>query len=665
MKNIIRLLATFSLVAAFSYSFAQKSVDYCVRITVEVDENAPSIKLNWIDDNYSVKYYVYRKDAGTKGWGQALTSLDGSATTWTDNTVEIGKAYEYYILEVGNGGFAGYGYVQSGISVPARETEGNLLLMVESSLKDSMPNELETLAMDLKLSGWRVITKYVNDTTAITDVKAMVDAVAAEEELEAVFLFGHIPVPYSGQYCNDSYWIVPPDGHRAGAGNHCGAWAADVYYAVPEGVWTDNDTTIYGANRTANQNLKGDLKWDQATIPGEVKYQLGRVDLRDMPAFGKTEVQLLKQYVQKLHDYKYNLSEVYYKGLIDDNFAANIGAFSTTAWRDFTAALGPDNVDEKDFFTIVKDSTYLLGYGTGGGSYTSCNGVGNTNDFTTKNAAMFSYLFGSFFGDWDIKNNFLRAPLATEKGGLASAWIGRPWWHTFPMALGQTTGYCTRISQNNTTEYANYQLNAFRNNIHIALMGDPTLKLYMFAPPSDLVLNKGGDNRSVQISWTASTDPDVIGYHIYTSDSADGHFGRINSSIITGTSFNHTWPKAGNNYYIVRAVKLETTPSGSYFNLSQGIYGSVDNLQAGSVHDPVMSNLVAYPNPASGMLFIDYQLNTVGDLNIEMIDLTGKIVRSDKISQVQQGTAQIDLTGLRSGVYIVNANGAHQRVVVH
>ncbi len=666
MKNnwIYTIITTLLFSVSLSLQ-AQTSKDYSVMITASVNESAPSITLNWELDNYAVNYYVYRKEAGTMGWGNSLASLDNKTSTWTDNSVEVGKAYEYYILETGNGSFKAYGYIQSGIAVEARDHEGTLLLIIESSLQSSMPDELSTLKSDLVLAGWHVIDKYVSSDDSVSKVKKLIMDVSKTEKLESIYLFGHIPVPYSGQFCHARYYPYPPDGHVAGSGDHCGAWAADAYYAVPEGTWTDNDSTIYGAKRDENKNYGNDGKFDQITLPGEVKYQLGRVDLWSLPAFGKSEVELLKQYVNKTHDFRHNISQVYQKGLIDENFSASIGAFASTAWRDFTSSVGPENIEVKDYFTTMKDSTYLLGYGAGAGSFTSCAGIGKTADFPAGKAAMFNYLFGSFFGDWDITNNFLRAPLASDTGGLVNAWVGRPWWNTFPLALGETIGYCARSTQNNTTEYSNYGLNAFRHFIHVALMGDPSLKLFNVTPATDLVLNPAIDRKSVKLQWTASADQDVIGYHIYYSSEENGPYGRLNSSLVTGTTFDHTWPKAGTNHYMVRAVKLQETASGTYFNLSQGIYGKADNMELGSVPNTnTLSTLIIYPNPAKNELFVNYKLHGNDDLHIRITDLSGKVLLEELHRNVHKGIIRISIESLTTGIYLVDVNGTYQKVFV-
>ena len=94
-----------------------------------------------------------------------------------------------------------------------------------------------------------------------------------------------------------------------------------------------------------------------------------------------------------------------------------------------------------DWFSTLATQSYLWGYGCGGGSFTGAGGVGSTADFAaTDTQVVFTMLFGSYFGDWDTTDNFLRAPLATSTYGLSDAWAGRPAWYFHPMGLGETLG---------------------------------------------------------------------------------------------------------------------------------------------------------------------------------------------------------------------------------
>jgi len=92
-------------------------------------------------------------------------------------------------------------------------------------------------------------------------------------------------------------------------------------------------------------------------------------------------------------------------------------------------------------------------------------------------------------------------------------------------------------------------------------MGDPTLRLHMVAPPSGLA--RTGDT----LTWKPSPDPDAA-YHVYAAPDENTPFVRLTETPIRETTFT---PKSA-GVFMVRAVRLETGPSGSYVNASQGIY---------------------------------------------------------------------------------------------
>jgi len=88
-----------------------------------------------------------------------------------------------------------------------------------------------------------------------------------------------------------------------------------------------------------------------------------------------------------------------------------------------------------------------MGYGQGAGAYTQVSHVGNSSDFGLRpSRAVFTSFFGSYFADWDITNNFLRAPIAGNASGdslgLCCFWGSRPPWFMHNMAMGETLAYC-------------------------------------------------------------------------------------------------------------------------------------------------------------------------------------------------------------------------------
>jgi len=67
----------------------------------------------------------------------------------------------------------------------------------------------------------------------------------------------------------------------------------------------------------------------------------------------------------------------------------------------------------------------------------------------------------------------------------------------------------------------------------------------------------------------------VAGYHVYRSITSNGPFVRLTSSLSGATNFTDTTSSTNASTYMVRAVKLQTNPSGSYYNPSQGIFTTI------------------------------------------------------------------------------------------
>ena len=204
-----------------------------------------------------------------------------------------------------------------------------------------------------------------------------------------------------------------------------------------DGAWTDEDSTTLGS-REQNKNRIGDGKFDNSRIPGKVVIGVGRVDFSNLPAITKSEIELTRQYLNKVHAYKLGQVNIINQGIVEDNFATLAEGFGAVAIRDFSAICGKDGIIFDDVFTQTKDRNYALSYTCGAGLYYSCNGFGATINFNTKNAAAFNHLFGSYFGDFDSGNNLLRGSLASSKLGFVSMWSGRPKWLTHSLALGDT-----------------------------------------------------------------------------------------------------------------------------------------------------------------------------------------------------------------------------------
>ncbi len=636
MKHILLLVTTLFL---FVNVYGQSSSDYAVMLTASVTENPPSITLHWNTYANGKTYKIYRKAKNSSSWGAVISTLDSSAVSFTDNNVVPDSGYEYRVSRTG--GVAAEGYIYSSIKLHATDYRGKLLLIVDDTFKDSLSSEIFQLMKDISGDGWSVSRHDVSRNTLPTTVKSIIvnEYNTDPENTKAVLLLGHVPVPYSGN--------LNPDGHS----DHRGAWPADVYYGDIDGSYTDsyvNDTT---ATRPANRNKIGDGKFDQSTLPSSVELQVGRIDLSNMPAFLKTEKQLLQQYLQRAHDYKFKKFTPVPRGLIDDNFGAFSGeAFASSAWRNFSPMFGDTAIHTKDYFTTLVSQNYQWSYGCGGGSYTSCSGVGSTTNFINDSVkTVFTMLFGSYFGDWDSQNNLLRAPLASPGLALTSCWSGRPYWFFHHMMDGENIGFSTMTTQNNSYLYP-YAANYGYRFVHIALMGDPTLRQHVISPPANVGLSVTTGGSTVSLSWDASADA-VDGYYVYRSTEEFGKYIRISPSIISSLGFVDSPPAGDLYFYFVKAVKWENTPSGTYLNTSEGIGDSVRILISNTTENSNSNNnFVLFPNPANEK--ISFISNKLFGGEIEIQNCLGQIVQTIKVLS-ETNRADINVKDLTSGFYLL------------
>ncbi len=558
---------------------AQVSRDFALNLQATVSASPPHLTLTWAASALTTvtAQRVHRRLKGATAWVLQAT-LAITDTSYADPTATPGIEYEYWVQRQ----FSIYpsvavGYLHAGVNLPLVEERGTLLLVVDDTMTAGLAPELAQLKDDLAGDGWTVQTIPVTRSETPPNVRALIQAAYAADpvNVKAVYLLGHVPVPYSGN--------IAPDGH----GNHVGAWPADGYYGDMDGVWTDASVTTSGGSPARTENVPGDGKFDQSSLPSDLELQVGRVDLSAMtqaPASAVSELTLLRRYLRKAHDYRQRLgayANVPRRSIIRDGFGFFGGeAFAASGWAAAFSCVGR-NVDQPatgQWFTQATGNTYLFGHGNGGGSFTSASSVGTSEDFGRKpSRVVFTQLFGSYHGDWDSPNNFLRAPLAgTATGdslGLVCSWSGRPYWFYHPAGLGENIGYAARFSMNNSG--TNFTPTGFSaRGVHEGLMGDPTLRFHMVEPPRNFAATTSA--AQVALRWDASAENALLGYHVYRAPSPTGTFARLTPTPLAVTTYTDATATVGDTHrYLVRTVKLESVPGGTYQNASQGALATI------------------------------------------------------------------------------------------
>jgi hypothetical protein len=408
------------------------------------------------------------------------------------------------------------------------------------------------------------------------------------------------------------------------------------------------------------RNRPNDGKFDQIIIPSDIEIAVGRVDMYNLPFFEKSELELLEQYLDKNHRFRTGIDRYPNKMIVGDGFGpAFKEGFAASAWMSFAAMTDWREIDDVYLRDKVSDNDYIWGHGSGYGNFIRAEGIAYAEEFAAKPMrAAFTQLFGSYFGDWDSENNLMRAALAAAPGGLICVWSGRPHWFFHHTAFGESIAYSTLLSQNSRPN--NYRASSpyARRMNHVALLGDPTLKTSFVQSPSNLAITS---DSQIHLSWDESPDSNIVGYYVYSSGEKYGQYKRISEDIVTSTSFTditarHIW-----NYYMVRAVKEERLHSGTYLNLSQGMFSKVGTMRIDLTRDKVLNTLL-YPNPASGNTNLVIVTDLSGVAEINLFDLSGKILNklsiniSEFVTEKNIILADAEGNSLASGVYYIEIN---------
>ena len=626
----------------FSFCFFTQSYSYdnAVLSEASVNENDTVITLKWQSSLGTTQYNLYRKLYGGLSWGSPIANLGPLELFYGDSNVVANQLYEYRIMRVGSSGTA-YGYLVSGINTQIPYNKGTMILIIDDYFLPDLQNEIAELILDIEADGWFVQQQLVNRNNSVSQVKSIIQGVYNSDPVatNGLFLLGHVPVPYSGD--------INPDGHP----DHLGAWPADVYYADIDGTWNDVSVNDASASDPRQHNIPGDGKFDESILPSDVELEVARVDFYNLPAFSNTETMLMQSYLGKLHAFKTRQYIPRDIALVEDNFLGMAEGFAGSAYASFSPNVGIDSIINGDYTSELLNNNYLWAYGTGGGWYSGASGIVNTSEFAANNyKSTFSMLFGSYFGDWDSADNLMRANLASGKT-LSCSWAGRPYIYYHPLAMGENLGYCIQKTQNNNSTYFSSTLNTFKRWIHIAQLGDPSLRAKYISPPNNLTCSTNA-NGSVDLSWSPSIET-VIGYHVYRRLPNVSSWSLIDPAIISGTTYNdNSIVNGGTFIYMVRAVDTLRTASGKYFNQSLGTIGSGNS----TVQTAIVSMnkyIHVYPNPTN-----EYALIIVPELLIgkeyKILNLMGKEIESGTIDSL---IYKINVQHYSQGIYLIYIEG--------
>lgn len=562
MKKSIKSYIIFTLLFLGGYTSYAQTLSNKLAVSIQIDNyDSTSVQFSW--SNFSIQSTeISRKLISSSTWTVIASNL--TATSYVDSMINNGVEYEYqFKVTTGSTPALAYGYIAFGVNVPAKSSRGRMLLLVDDRFTATLSSQLTDLQRDLISDGWQTTISSCSKDASPVQIKRKIDSINSASTLSAVYLIGHVPVPYSG--------AIRPDGH----GDHFGAWPTDLFYVTDTSLWSDVYYNFTNGSRPANSNYFSDGVYDNGIIPGKTHCSISRIDFYNMPNLSDSEATLLANYLDKASEYKRGVLQVSDEGIIDNQIANYGEGLSVSAEMSFPSLVSTSYADSS--LTRLSSSPTKWYMAASFANDTSMSNIGSVSVLDTcQYQGVFSLLFGSYFGDWNTQNNYMRAILANGKM-LTSCWAGRPNWYFHHMGLNNPIGLSAKKSIDNgrrglfnSTPYQNSGNSS--NGIHMALMGDLSLRNSYVEP----VKSFGAEMQysQVSLSWSYSAVEGNSNVLIYSSMDSLSGYSLIQTLPGTDSSFIDYSGSSGTFYYIKR-VRLDSTLSGSYFNNSIGIFTAV------------------------------------------------------------------------------------------
>jgi hypothetical protein len=179
---------------------------------------------------------------------------------------------------------------------------------------------------------------------------------------------------------------------------------------------------------------------------------------------------------------------------------------------------------------------------------------------------------------------------------------------------------------------------------------------------------------------TGFSSPNVLTFSTPVPVSAGNFFAAVHSPIIGGVN-NDTLAILSTKFGCSSTDSLSWTytvynpaalaPSWSSVNANFGsnldiMIFPVINIAAGlnSITKGDLTLLAAYPNPADNEISINFGLNQSSKVEIEIYDLTGKIVNTLKLDKLESGnhTSKINTSILNAGVYMYSVKSENAKM---
>lgn len=567
---------TIDEIEIYNYGMGSNNVKarYNNLVSASASLSPPSITLNFPSlQNRPVK--INKRPITDSKWTTLYKDFPGNS--WTDTSIQSGEIYEYKIEPAFQHNHSSYWdrLVIASAGARTKDPQGILAVVVDQSLEPQIRPALEQANNAWIADGWRtkiILTprhldrnSHVENHANVLSLKRRLKDIHenSQNQLKSIVLIGHVPVPYSGRMNPDGHFFRP--------------WEADLFYGdlVDDEKWTDRESD---SPTQPSPRIPADGVMDPIKYPTPIEASVGRIDFANLDAFRQSEADLVAQYLKKSIRYRQNKLKFPRKSAGFSTFPHQ--SLSDSTYLSLTRNAGPivgdslASIFETNFLKIR--DPYLFGVQLGAGDYDTISNGNEAHSVKSKDLARdpdfhrtaFMVLDGSYFGNWNTQNNFLRASLCVENGGLASMWgrhlMVRLYWLGAGLSIGESV-----INNVNSLNYLDGNA-GFAANIYIQLMGDPTLTLF---PQPPLISFKATKTpQGTLLEWSkADADPSPVFVEVSTTG-IDGVFQPVSQEPIPENQILLPQAQSPQTIYRARRVVMIQTGSGLWTCLSHGLF---------------------------------------------------------------------------------------------
>ncbi|MFY9151730.1 MAG: PKD domain-containing protein [Prolixibacteraceae bacterium] len=173
------------------------------------------------------------------------------------------------------------------------------------------------------------------------------------------------------------------------------------------------------------------------------------------------------------------------------------------------------------------------------------------------------------------------------------------------------------------------------------------------------IFNSDGTVTEIPMNWwvTGAQDNLQLRYNIYNQDYS------IEWKLCDGTIIkSDSIPLNSVNCGTEDATLIMKDASG---NILYTENVSMKTFATGLIPKPAVSPFKVYPNPVSDVLNIQYSGRSLNAIQIDLVDISGKVVSTQQIYQVEPGqTISLNVNSLRKGMYVCKISSENQSINV-